>query len=153
MDDVKKILVVCRIPEYCRKAVRYGVSLSKRYGAELYVVHVIYDPFILGDWNLPIPSIEEVYKKVLANAKKELDKVIAFEKEKGMVVKELIREGDPAKEILKTVTDEKIDLLIISTHGEGKLEHLLFGRSNDELLRKMPCSILTVKEEPEPIQY
>ena len=33
----------------------------------------------------------------------------------------------------------------------GRLEDLLFNRSNDELVRKMPCSIMLVKKEPEPI--
>ena len=31
------------------------------------------------------------------------------------------------------------------------LEHLLFGRSNDELVRRMPCSIMLVKKEAESI--
>ncbi len=31
---------------------------------------------------------------------------------------------------------------------EDHLEHFLFGRSNEELVRRMPCSILLVKKEP-----
>ena len=33
-------------------------------------------------------------------------------------------------------------------HKEGRLEDLFFQRSNDELVRKMPCSIMLVKKEP-----
>lgn len=33
-------------------------------------------------------------------------------------------------------------------HEEGRLEDLFFNRSNDELVRKMPCSIMLVKKEP-----
>jgi nucleotide-binding universal stress UspA family protein len=40
MEDVKRILVVSRDTKYCRKAVQYGVSLSRKYGAELYVIHM-----------------------------------------------------------------------------------------------------------------
>ncbi len=28
------------------------------------------------------------------------------------------------------------------------MEHFLFGRSNEEIVRRMPCSILLVKKEP-----
>ena len=28
------------------------------------------------------------------------------------------------------------------------MENLMFNRSNDELVRKMPCSIILVKKEP-----
>lgn len=65
-----------------------------------------------------------------------------------MNVKELIKEGNPATEIFQVVADENIDLLILLTHEEGHIEHFLFGRSNDEVIRKMPCSILLVKKEP-----
>jgi nucleotide-binding universal stress UspA family protein len=44
------------------------------------------------------------------------------------------------------VKKEKIDLLIMTAHEEGHIEHFLFGRDNEELIRKMPCSIMLVKK-------
>ena len=150
MQDFKRILVVSRDTKDCRKAVHYGVSLSRKYGAELYVVHVVHDPFSLEGWNLPILSLDEEYKRHLRETREELAATIAVEKKKGMKVKELVKEGHPATEIFQVVTDEKIDLIILLAHEEGRLEHFLFGRSNDEIIRKMPCSILMVKKEPGP---
>jgi universal stress protein A len=153
MEDIKRILVVSRMTKSCRKAVHYGVSLSKKYGAELYVMHVVYDPFMFGEWNLPMPTLEDEYKKAMKEAKEELGAVITMEREKGVPVKELIREGRPAKEILKTVEEEGIDLIILLAHEEGHLEHFLFGRSNEEIVRRMPCSVLMVKKEPGPVSF
>ncbi len=99
MEDVKRILVVSSDSIYCRKAVHYGVSLSRKYGAELYVIHVVHNPFIFGGWNLPMPSLHEEYKKVLKEAREELHTIINSEKKKGMSIKELIREGDPTEEL------------------------------------------------------
>lgn len=70
-----------------------------------------------------------------------------------MDIKEIIREGRPTEEILKTVKEEKIDLLILLAHEEGHLEHFLFGRSNEDIIRQMPCSVLLVKKEPEPVSF
>jgi nucleotide-binding universal stress UspA family protein len=153
MEDVKRIMVVSRDTKYCRKAVKYGVALSRIYGAELYVIHVVHDPFIFGGWNLPMPSLEEEYQKVLNEARKELHSVIDSEKKKGMTIKELIKEGDPTEVLLKAVKEEGIDLLIMLAHEEGHLEHFLFGRSNEDIVRKMPCSVLLVKKEPEPVKF
>jgi len=152
MEDIKRILVVSRMTKHCRKAVHYGVSLARKYGAELYVIHVIHNPFGYEGWNLPIYSLKEDYKRIQQEAKEDLDKLIDSEKANGMAVKELIREGEPTKEILKVIKDENIDLLIILAHEEGRLEHFLFGRSNEALIRRMPCSILMVKKEPEPVK-
>ncbi len=151
MNDIKRILVVSRMTEYCRKAVKMGTSLAKKYSAELYVVHVIHNPFGLAGWNLPgIFNVEAEYKELLQETRKDLDEIIAFEKEQGMSVHVLIAEGEPTEEIMKAVKDHSIDLLIMLAHEEGRLEHFLFGRSNEALIREMPCSILMVKNEPQP---
>jgi len=151
MDDVKRILVVCRMPEYCRKAVHYGVKLSRMFGSELYILLLIYDPFIRGDWNLPLPlgPVEDEYAKLQKEARKKLDAIITEEKKKGISIRELVKEGKPAEEILNVIEEKKIDLLIVLGHEESKLEHFLFGRSNDEIMRKLPCSVLIIKKEPE----
>ena len=67
-------------------------------------------------------------------------------------MKQLVREGDPQEEIFKTVKAENIDLIIMLAHEERHLEHFLFGRSNEEIVRKMPCSVLLVKKEPGPVK-
>jgi nucleotide-binding universal stress UspA family protein len=153
MDDIKRILVVSRMTKECGKAVQYGSSLCRKYGAELYVVHVIHEPFVFGAWNLPMPSIEEAFKKARDEAKTDLDKVINFERRQGVTITEVIKDGDPTKEVIDMVKEANIDLMLLLAHEEGRLEHLLFGSSNEAILRKMPCSILFIKNEPEPVAY
>jgi len=41
-----------------------------------------------------------------------------------------------------------IDLIIMLAHSEWRLEHFLFGRIKEEIIRKTPCSILLIKDEP-----
>lgn len=153
MEDIKRILVVSRMTKYCQKAVHYGVSLSERYGAELYVMHVVHDPFIYGGWNLPIPSLEKEYRKELDDAKAEIEEIIRKEKKKGVKIEESIREERPTEAVLNMVREKKINLIIMLSHEEGRLEHFLFGRSNEEIVRKIPCSILLVKKEPGPAAF
>jgi universal stress protein A len=153
MEDINRILVVSRMTKYCRDAVHYGISLARKYGAELSIIHVIHNPFGLEGWNLPTVSLEEEYRNIIKEAKADLDRIIAKEKAKGLPIREIIREGEPTGEIIKTVREEKIDLLIMLAHEESRLEHFLFGRSNEDLVRRMPCTILLVKKEPEPVKW
>jgi nucleotide-binding universal stress UspA family protein len=144
-NDIKKILVVSRSTKHCRQAVHQGISLARKYNAELTIVHIIHDPFGYAGWNVPMISLEKDYKRMIEEAKVDLDRMIREEKGKGLPIRELIREGDPTHEVLKIVNDEKIDLLIMSHYEETRLEHFLFCKSNEELIRKMPCSIQLVK--------
>jgi nucleotide-binding universal stress UspA family protein len=117
------------------------------------VLHVIHDPFGIEGWNIPHPSLEKDYQHLMARARKEMDELVAEERRLGMEVKELIREGKPEEEIEKVVRDENIDLLVLPSHEESRLEHLFFGREYEDIIRRMPCSILLVKREPKPAPY
>jgi universal stress protein A len=146
MDDIKRILVVSRLTAHCGQAVHYGISLAKRYGASLSVMHVVHNPFGLEGWNLP--PFERDYGILLEKSRKDIDAAINAERARGMAIEEIIRKGEPTTVVLDVIKDERIDLLILLAHEEGRLEHFLFGRSNEELVRRMPCSILLVKKEP-----
>jgi len=153
MDDVKRILVVSRDTTECKKAVHMGVSLAKKYGAELSILHVFHDVFGLKGGILYIPhltDLEQTYNTMVKEVRKDLDRIIAEEKTTGMKIKELVKDGDPAEVITRTVREEGADLMIMARHEEGRIEHLLYCKGVDELTRKMPCSILLVKVEPFP---
>ena len=152
MLEYRRILVVCRMIQSSRKAIHYGVSLARRYEAELFVMHCIHNPFGLRGWSMGTISLKKEYASILFEAKLQLSELVAAEKTKGLTIRELIREGEPTEEILQTIAEEKIDLLVMPAHEEGRLEDLFFNRSNDELVRKMPCSILLVKQEPGAMQ-
>lgn len=149
MPEIKRILVVSRMIQTCRPAIQSGVSLARCYGAELYIIHSIYNPFGLKGWSLGTMSLAKQYSQILEETRLALSEIVAEEKAKGMTIKEIVSEGEPTEEILITVKKERIDLLVMLAHEEGFLENLIFNRSNDELVRKMPCSILLVKKEPE----
>jgi nucleotide-binding universal stress UspA family protein len=150
MEDIRRILAVSWMTQYCQRTVHYAVSLAAKYGTELSVIHVI-DTLWLQGWNLPTMSQEEGRKKDIETIKTKLDNIIKGEARRGVKVKKIIREGDPIEEIMKVIEEEKIDLVISRAHEEGRIERLLVGGSNDALIRKMPCSVLLVKKEPDTV--
>jgi universal stress protein A len=145
-EDIKRILVVSNIIKTCR-SIHFGISMARKFGAELTILHVIHNPFGLKGWNVPMMSLEEDYKKLLEDEKGDLDRMVENERVMGLTIRKLIREGEPLHEIRKVIEEEKIDLLIACHSEESRLEHYLFCRSNDELIRQMPCSIMLVKNE------
>jgi nucleotide-binding universal stress UspA family protein len=146
MKTFKNILVVSRSTKHCREAVETGISLAHQYDAHLYLLHVIHDPFNLDGWNLPLPNLHDEYEKIFSDARKGLDRMVKIEKDKGLPVTIQVKDGMPVEEIQKVVEEEKIDLIVMLAHEEGRLEHFLFGRTNDAVLRKLPASILLVKK-------
>lgn len=153
MEAMKRILVVSRMTQNCQEAIEAGAQLAEKFSAKLFVMHVVHNPFGLQGWNLPMVSVEKEYQKLLEQTKHELEKLVKDVKAKGIDVIEVVRKGDPTDEILHMVKDENIDLLITLAHEEWRLEHFLFGRSNEELIRRMPCSVMFVKKEPAAVEW
>ncbi len=149
MDSINHILVVSRMVKYDEKGIRVGASLARKFNAKLTVIHVIHDPFGVEGWNLPMPNLERDYQNLLANTRRDLDRIVEQERASGLSIDILLREGKPVDEVLKTVKEKQIDLVVMLAHEEGRLEHFLFGRSNHELILRLPCSILLVKKEPQ----
>lgn len=155
MREIKRILAMCGVTTCCQEIVDHGISLARSYKAELYFIHIIHNPFGLEGWNLPMFSLEKDYYRLIEETKKDLDRIVATEQKNGLKIRGLIKEGPPTEEILKTIKEEKIDLLIMHSHEESRMERLearlenfLFGASKEQIIRKMPCSVLLVKQEP-----
>lgn len=145
MESFNNILVISRSTKNCVKVLRTGISMARRYGAKLHVLHIIHDPFSLDGWNLPVPSFNDDYMRMVAKARDELDRIIAAEKAEGLQIDEWIKNGEPADEIQKVVESEGVDLIIMLAHKEGRLEHFLFGKTNDTIIRSLPATLMLVK--------
>jgi universal stress protein A len=145
MEAFNNILVVSRSTQHCIKVLRKGISLARRYDAKLHILHIIHDPFNLEGWNLPTPAFDDEYKKMAERARKELDRMVRAEKAEGMAIDEWIKNGNPADEIKNVVESQNIDLILMLAHQEGRLEHFLFGRTNDAIIRSLPATLMLVK--------
>ena len=59
------------------------------------------------------------------------------------MVKRLLLRGDPAREIARTALDEKVDLIVMSTHGHGALYRFLLGSVAAKVLHDSDCPVWT----------
>lgn len=57
-----------------------------------------------------------------------------------------VRDGNPAKEILKLAEEFHVDLVIMGTHGTTGLARLLHGSVCEKVLRSAKCPVMAVKD-------
>lgn len=65
----------------------------------------------------------------------------------GLTCHKEIRVGAAAEEILKTIPEKMIDLLVMGTVGRTGLSRLIMGSVTEKVVREVPCSFLTMKSE------
>ena len=87
-------------------------------------------------------TADELIEQAVANAQKQLERCIGPELE-ASAIERMVLKGDPAHEILRTVTNESIDLIVMPAHGYGALERFLVGSVTAEILHNSECPVWT----------
>jgi len=64
----------------------------------------------------------------------------------GCRVTATLRVGVPHREVVAAANEEKVDLVLLATHGLGQVHRLVVGSVADHVIRLSPCPVLTVKE-------
>jgi nucleotide-binding universal stress UspA family protein len=53
--------------------------------------------------------------------------------------------GHPVKRIVETAAHDKVDLIVMGSHGHTSLIHRMIGNVTERVARLAPCAVLTVK--------
>src|SRR3989338_7905930 len=143
MTEFGKILFPTDFSESAENASRYALSLAKKYGSKVYVIHVI-EPFTYTtEFGLDFSA---QLKEMEASARRLLDDVAASIKKTNLDVESALITGEPFVEIIKYARKEQVDLIVMATHGRSGIEHMLMGSVAEKVVRKSPCPVLTIKK-------
>lgn len=143
--EIKKILFPTDFSEGSSHAFKYAVDLSNRYGAKLYLLHVVYDVAKLSSLSIPHQSMEKMYKDLEEGAKKELEGYGIDELKVIKDVERIALKGIPHEEIIKFANANKIDLIVMGSLSRKGIEKMLFGSTAAQVVRYAPCPVLTVR--------
>jgi nucleotide-binding universal stress UspA family protein len=143
--EIKRILYPTDFSEGSAVAIPYVADMAKRYGANLYVVHVIYDIAKASGWYVPHISMDEVYKDMEESAAKELRRFCAEDLRGYKDIKYVVLKGTPSEEIIRFAEDNQVDLVVMGTHGRKGLDRVLFGSTAEKVVKGASCPVLTVR--------
>ena len=143
---LRHVLVPTDFSECSAVALRYGLALAQRFGAHVHLLHAVANPF-------DQPWATEVYPVPQADferlAREESDaRLAALLAETGLPADRLTcatTSGPAFLAILEYAKVAGIDLIVMGTHGRGVVTHLLIGSVAENVVRKAPCPVLTVR--------
>jgi nucleotide-binding universal stress UspA family protein len=121
-------------------ALKHAEALAKQTGAKLLIVHVEEPPLAYGGgelyYGIPEPNSERILK-MLEDVRPK-DPTVAFTHRLTM--------GDPAGEILRIAGDERVEMIVLGTHGRTGMTRLLMGSVAEAVVRRAPCPVLVYRE-------
>lgn len=142
---IESVLFPTDFSEGSFNALPYAADLSRHYNAKLYILHVVYDVFRATDSHIPHISADELYREMSVWATKEIDRCCVEETRGLPDVKKVVLKGIPYDEIVNFAEKEKIDIIVMGTHGKKGIERLFFGSTAERVVRIAPCPVMTVR--------
>ena len=125
----------------------YAVSLARRRGAALHVLHVVTPP-VFGAGPEAAMVAGPMIDDVLAEAHGVLDALAETARALAVEVRTHTRVGDAASEITACATAEGIDQIVMATTGRTGVAHALMGSVAERVVRHAACPVLTVRHDP-----
>jgi len=143
--EIKRILYPTDFSEGSAVAIPLLTDLVRKYGARLYILHVVYDIAKTSGWYVPHISMDELYKDMEGAAKKEVERCCVEELRGYGDIERLVLRGVPDEEINKFAKEKKMDLIVMGTHGRKGFDRVVFGSTASKVVRTAPCPVLTVR--------
>ena len=159
LDDInfKKIMIATDGSECSKFAANRGIELAHRSGGTVYAVHVVPTAYLLpldGDYFSSMginpywdPTYEVMYETLNKQGQQDINYVKSLGEMRGVAVEPVLLDGHPAEELIRYAEKERMDIIIMGTHGKKGLDRLLLGSVAENLVRHSKVPVMVVGEK------
>ena len=131
-------------PSY--EALETACEITLHFSAQLILVHVVTPIPVIPVHDDPTSFNLPLYEKEMeTNAVKLLLQIQQEKIPKAIQSRTMVLQGDPATQIVNMVKDEKMDMIIIATHGFTGWRKFMFGSVTEKVIRLSPCPVLSIR--------
>ncbi|HVV91254.1 MAG TPA: universal stress protein [Solirubrobacterales bacterium] len=121
-----------------RTALRHAVALARDQNAKLTLLSVVpHQPTPVGPGVAPPPETDESHGEIIREALAEIPKDVG--------VTTRLEHGEIATTILKVVAEDQYDLLVMGSHGHGRVHRALLGSVSERVLHKAAVPVLMLR--------
>jgi nucleotide-binding universal stress UspA family protein len=141
----QRFLVPLDFSESANQTLDYAITLAGKLGARLTLLHVI-QPLPLGGVDmgvtLPFTYIQELEGEIQRSMESSLERVTAA----GLEGEIVVVHGVPFHEIIEAAKTQRVDLIVMGTHGRTGLHYVLLGSVAEKVVRLAPCPVLVARQ-------
>jgi nucleotide-binding universal stress UspA family protein len=143
--NLRKILVPIDFSETGMLALEHASFMARLAKADLLLLHVL--PVQEYHFEIPEPVMridnhDEVNQIVEQKLNETIDRV---RMNYGCVAKSLSSRGKVAHEIMEIANEQKVDLIVMGTHGASGFEEFFLGSNAHKVVTVAPCPVITVQ--------
>jgi nucleotide-binding universal stress UspA family protein len=134
-----KVLVATDGSRHSAIAVDHAINFAKSYGGELKILSVVDMPDELYG------EAPELVEDLVTKAKGYVDTAAGQAGTAGVRAETFVREAESYQAIIALATEEKVNTIVLGSHGRTGLRRLLMGSVTEKVIGHAPCPVLVVK--------
>ncbi len=138
--QIKRILFPTDFSENAKYAFQYALDIARRFGADMYLVHVVHSSPEMRPYN-----VRQLIDLMVKHAEISLREQLKTRREREVILHPAVRVGVEDIEITTLAKKERIDIIVMGTHGRTGLAHALLGSVAERVVLRAPCPVLTVR--------
>jgi nucleotide-binding universal stress UspA family protein len=146
---IRRILCPIDFSETSERALKKAILLSKTFQSHLSTL-TVFEPLLSNYFGMGKTPGESKEKVLVKRQQQQFDRFLRRFNFENLHWAKTIRRGRPHEEILQTIHDTKPDLLVMGSTGKTGLTRMIMGSTTEKVVREMPCSVITVKQEHPP---
>ena len=148
MAGIRRILFASDFSKALRKAFTTAVTMAKDSRATLTILHVRV-PFkpVAPEQYFSMQTWGEIDRQARRWSQQQLRRLAGRATKAGVRVVGLLREGEPAREILRATRSQRADFLVVGTHGRTGLAKMFLGSIASRLVATAACPVITVRSK------
>jgi nucleotide-binding universal stress UspA family protein len=137
MLQIKKILLPTDFSEPSYEALKIAKEMAMHFSAELFIIHIIppLPPFAPPQKDKPGFNVAAYVKDLRSSAERSLQEIVDKKIRKKLKVYISVSHGNVAEKIARLAYNEKVDLIIIASHGTTGWKKRFLGSVTEKLVR------------------
>ncbi len=144
MLPLKKILVTTDFSTLSHEGIKVAAELASAYSSELILLHVVPPPHVLTSSGVSAGKVQDYYGELIRLAKESLQEIAETHFKKELPVSLQVIQGDPPDEIVKLASEQKVDLIVMSTRGTSGRAAYMAGSVAVKVAGMAPCPVMAV---------
>ena len=147
----KNILVPLDCSKYAENSLKVAIEIAKKFKSNLFLIHVVAPreeycrAGITGSIRVKcnIDRITEEDIPMVCNELLNISKANAIAE--GIPVNTILKEGKIVKEILSTIRERGIDLVVMGSRGQSIIKKIFLGSISSGVAKEAGCPVLITK--------
>jgi nucleotide-binding universal stress UspA family protein len=136
----ERILLATDLSPASAAATERAISLAVEHGASLIVVCVVDPRRLLLPSGRFLRRLDQERAEMMSGAQG----IVARARAAGARATFLVWDGDPAETIVAAAESEAVDVIIIGSHGRGRLGRLILGSTSARVADEAACPVVVV---------